>query len=120
MNRYELTQFIEETFDIKGESLWVHFPNYLVFRNPRNKKWFGLIGDVERSKLGLEGQGKVDVFVFKCDPIMTGTLLDEKGFLPAYHMSRKSWMTALLDGSANEEKIKELACIAYEIIESKK
>ena len=30
----------------------------------------------------------------------------EPGFFPAYHMNKTHWITAALDGSADDEKIK--------------
>ena len=84
MNREEVIKFIKEYFGVEGKSLWAAFPNYLVFRNARNRKWFGLLGDVERGKLGLPGEGKVDLLVIRCDPLMVGSLIQTGGaYLPA-------------------------------------
>jgi len=105
---------------VEGERLWLTFPDYIVFRNPKNKKWFAIIMDIEKSKLGLEGEGKVDIVDLRCDNILIGSLLHNKGYLPAYHMSKKNWITALLDGSADENELKDLVHLSYEIIEKKR
>ena len=120
MNRQEIISFIKEAFDITEEHLWLTFPDYIVFRNKKNKKWFAIIMDIEKSTLGLDGEGKVDIIDLKCDPILIGSLLRNKGYLPAYHMSKKSWITVLLDGSVSDEELKDLICLSYEIIEKKK
>ena len=120
MNREQVKKYIKDYYAIEGERLWASFPNYLVFRNPRNKKWFGIIGDVERSKLKLEGTGKVDVLVIKSDPLLIGSLIKNEGFLPAYHMNKESWVSVLLDGSAKAEDVKPLIGLAYDIIDKKK
>lgn len=120
MNRQEIISFIKEAFDITEEHLQLTFPDYIVFRNKKNKKWFAIIMDIEKSKLGLDGEGKVDIIDLKCDPILVGSLLRNKGYLPAYHMSKKSWITVLLDGSVSDEELKDLICLSYEIIEKKK
>ena len=117
MNRLEIINFIKDKFNIAEEHLWFTFPDYIVFRNMKNKKWFAIIMDIDRSKLGLDGDGKVDIIDLKCDPILIGSLLHNKGYLPAYHMSRKSWITVLLDGSVSDEELKDLICLSYEIIE---
>ena len=116
----EAIDFIKNEFDVEGEHLWAHFPDYAVFRNQKNKKWFALIGSVEKNKLGLSGTERVHIINLKCDPILMGSLLHNKGYFPAYHMSKKSWITVLLDGSVNSEEVKELICLSYEIIERKK
>jgi len=51
---------------------------------------------------------------------MIGSLLNEKGFFPAYHMSKSSWITIALDGSVDNEKIKWLIDISYALTASKK
>ena len=49
--------------------------------------------DVPKNKLGLQGEEMLEVVDFKCDPILIGTLREEPGFFPAYHMSKDSWIT---------------------------
>ena len=120
MNREDIVNFIKNEFDITEEHLWITFPNYIVFRNKKNKKWFAIIMDIERSKLGLGGKGKVDIIDLQCDPILVGSLLHNKGYLPAYHMNKKSWITVLLDGTVSDEDLKNLIYLSYEIIKKKK
>ena len=119
MDRQEITYFIQNEFGVQGEQLWATFPDYTVFRNQRNKKWFAIIMDIEKQKLGLKGKGKVDIIDLKCDPILIGSLIRNNGYLPAYHMSKKSWITVLLDGSAPDEEIKDLIHLSFEIVDKK-
>ena len=120
MNRKSVIDYIGSEFGTEGERLWLTFPDYIVFRNKGNKKWFAIIMDIERSKLGLGGEGKVDIINLKCDNILIGSLLQMRGYLPAYHMSKKNWITIMLDGSVSEDELKDLICFSYEIIEKKK
>ena len=120
MNRFEIINYIDNEFGINGEQLWQSFPDYIVFRNVRNKKWFAIIMNIERSKLGLEGEGKIDIIDLRCDNILIGSLLLNEGYLPAYHMSKNNWITIRLDGSAKDEEIKDLLHLSYEIIDMKK
>ncbi len=48
---------------------------------------------------------------------MIGSLRLSKGFLPAYHMNKEHWITILLDGSVEREKIKQLIDLSYELTE---
>lgn len=98
---------------------WIALPGYAVLRHCDNKKWYGIIMDVPKEKLGLSGQKTVDVLEIKCNPDMIGSLLTMKGFLPAYHMNRGNWITILLDTSADKETIFSLLEISYELTASR-
>ena len=88
--RERITHYIGDRFGTEPEYLWADEPGFAVFRHPASKKWYSIIMDVPSSKLGLTGERLIDVMNVKCSPIMIGSLLMEKGFLPAYHMNKKS------------------------------
>lgn len=71
--------------------------------------------DVPREKLGLSSSEYVDILNIKCDPILSGSLRMDKGFFPAYHMHRDSWITILLDGTVPAKDIFPLLDMSYEI-----
>ena len=114
MRRNELEAFIMETYNAEADYPWRKSPNHAVFRHCSNRKWFALIMDVPKNKLGLQGEGLLDVVNLKCDPILIGSLREEPGFLPAYHMSKDNWITVALDGSAPDDKIKMLLDMSYQ------
>lgn len=114
MNRSELEILIKETYDVQPEYPWLKYPNYAVFRHRCNQKWFAVIMDVPRNKLGMPGETLLDAVNFKSDPILIGSLLGEPGFFPAYHMNKDWWITAALDGTVSEDKIKMLLDISYQ------
>ncbi len=116
MNRRDVIDFIKTEYDTPQEHLWMSYPDYIVFRNSINNKWFAVVMDVERQKLGLEGNGKVDVLNVKCDPILIGSLRLSKGYLPTYHMSKDKWISVLLDGTVADNEIKDLIHLSYELI----
>jgi predicted DNA-binding protein (MmcQ/YjbR family) len=116
MNRRDVIDFINTEYDTPQEHLWMSYPDYIVFRNSINNKWFAVVMDVERQKLGLKGSGKVDVLNVKCDPILIGSLRLSKGYLPAYHMSKDKWISVLLDGTVADNEIKDLIHLSYELI----
>lgn len=47
-------------------------------------------------------------------------LKQKKGFFPAYHMNKDSWISILLDGSVSEEEIKNLLDLSYKLTMKKK
>ena len=75
--------------------------------------------DLPKSKLGLQGVELLDVVNFKCDPLLIGSLREEPGFFPAYHMNKDSWITVALDGSVPDDKIKMLLDMSYQATVSK-
>ena len=114
MNRDDLEQFINENYNAESDYPWPKYPNYKVFRHSNNRKWFALIMDIPKNKLGLPGTDIIDVVNFKCDPLLIGSLLKEAGFFPAYHMNKESWITVALDKSVNDDTIKMLLDMSYD------
>ena len=76
--------------------------------------------NVSKRKLGLPEDKAVEILDVKCDPILLGSLLGREGFLPAYHMSKSSWVSILLDGSVPPEEIRDLLTISYDLTKKKK
>lgn len=114
MDRIELEEYIKNNYSAEPDYPWIRYPNYEVFRHSSNKKWFALIMDVPQNKLGSPGDDVLQVVNFKCDPFLLDSLLEEKGFFPAYHMSKSSWITVSLDGSVEDEKIKLLLDMSFD------
>ena len=119
MTRFELEQFIIDNYNCNTDYPWIKYPSFEVFRHTNNKKWFALIMDISKDKLGLESNEIISVVNFKCDPILIGSLLREKGFFPAYHMSKNSWITVALDNSVDNDKIKMLLDLSYQLTADK-
>lgn len=120
MNRAQLIKYITERYNADQEHLWTKYPNHAVFRRQSNRKWFALLMDIPKSKLGLIGNEMIDVLNVKSDPILIGSLRDEKGIYPAYHMSKTSWITIVLDSGPEDDKIKWLLDLSYELTDTKK
>ncbi len=115
MKRKELINYISETYSVQADYPFMQYPDVAVFRHANNRKWFAVIMNVQKSKLGMSEDGAVDILNLKCDPILAGSLRGEKGFYPAYHMSKTNWISAALDGTAEEEKIKWLVDISFDL-----
>ena len=114
MDRGELKKYIFESYGIEPDCPWPKYPSYEVFRHGENRKWFALVMDIPRCRLGLDGDEVLTVVNLKCDPLLIGALRREAGFFPAYHMNKEQWITAALDGSADGEKLKMLVDMSYE------
>lgn len=118
--RESVIKYAAERYGVQPENLWAKFPNYAVLRHDDNRKWFAVIMDVKREKLGLSGEGNVDILELKCDPVMAGSLVSADGVLPAYHMHRGSWITVLLDGSTDNDFVFPLLDMSFDITRDKK
>lgn len=118
--RDRVTAHIREYYGIEPERLWEKYPGYAVFRHPGSRKWFALVVDISKSRLGLPGDDLVDVLDIKCSPVMIGSLLMEKGFLPAYHMNKTSWISVLLDGTVPDETVFPLLELSYDSVAPKR
>ena len=115
MNREELEAYILNHYSTEPDYPWADTPRAAVFRHAGNRKWFALMMEVPRDKLGLSGTEQLDIVNFKCDPILISSLHGEPGIFPAYHMNKSSWITAALDGSVQTETIELLLDVSYEL-----
>jgi len=117
MNLYD---YIEETYGATGENLFNKYPSFRVFRHQSNRKWFAVIMEIPGEKLGLSGGGDIRVVNVKCDPRLIGSFRQTQGIFPAYHMSKAHWLTVALDGTVDEEKIRFLLDMSYDLTKGKK
>lgn len=120
MDREKLMRFAYERYGVSADYPWEKSPSFAVLRHQDNKKWFALIMDIPQSKLGFADGKIIDVVNLKCDPVMIGSVREEYGIYPAYHMNKASWITVLLDGSVSDEKIKLLLDMSYDLTDSVK
>ncbi|MBO7217417.1 MAG: MmcQ/YjbR family DNA-binding protein [Clostridia bacterium] len=119
MNREEFTNFIKDCFATEPEYPFADDLNTAVFRHSDNRKWFAIVMNIPREKLGLYGNTKIDVVNLKCDPLLTASLYNDGGIFPAYHMNKEKWISVLLDGSVDEEKLKWLLGLSFELTSKK-
>ena len=114
--RKRVIQYAKDRFGTEAEYLWRDEPGFAVFRHSASKKWYGIIMDIPSDKLRLPGDGRVDILNVKCSTIMTGSLLSEKGFLPAYHMNKNHWISILLNGLVPDDQIFPLLELSYDSV----
>ena len=102
--RDSILAYIAAQYQIRPAALFQSAPDIAVLRH-ESGKWFGIIMAVHRSRLGLPEDAVSDVLNVKCDPMMLGSLLLQKGFFPAYHMNKQHWISILLDGTVPEARV---------------
>lgn len=104
---------IYEKYKVTPEFLWEKFPGDGVFRNKRSGKWFGLIMNVDKSKIIPKETGEVEVLNVKLDDEVE-KYLKQKGIYPGYHLSKKSWVSIILDDTLSDEKVMQLVNLSFE------
>ena len=119
MNKRELQKYIDETYNTDPDFPWASNPTFAVYRHRSNRKWFALVMDIPKSKLGLRKDGDIDIVNLKCEPALIGSLRSEKGFYPAYHMSKDKWISVALDGSVGDEQLLFLLDMSFELTDIK-
>ncbi|MFP4894015.1 MmcQ/YjbR family DNA-binding protein [Paraburkholderia sp. EG304] len=107
--------YIKKKHRVKPDYPWDRYPSYAVFRHLDDEKWFCLLMNVPRSKLGLAGDGEVDVIDVKARVELVGALRKRPGFLPAYHMNKEHWVTVVLDGSVPEHDVFDVIDDSFEL-----
>ena len=120
MTKEELFVHIEREYNVKPDYPWLESPEGAVFRHGDNRKWFALSMPVPRRYAYPGETGEVDAVNVKCDPILIGMLRGEPGILPAYHMNKAHWVTILLDGTADDERLIFLLRQSFELTKSRK
>lgn len=118
--RGDILTFAADHYQIAPDYPWMSLPGYAVLRHSDTKKWFAVIMDVPRDRLGLPGNDLVDILNLKCDPALSGSLRLRPGFLPAYHMHRGNWITILLDGTVDRETLFSLLEMSYDFTASRR
>ena len=100
--------YVKEKYGASPENLWMRYPNYAIFRHADNGKWFALMMDVEKNKLGLPGNDVVDILNVKLsDPFLADLLVQQPGYMRGYHIARGNWISILMDGTVPR---KDLCC----------
>ncbi len=104
LTRTDILTYAKERFGADPDYPWERTPDCAVLRHKENRKWYALIMKVGRARLGLPGEGGIEILNLKCDPVLIGALRARPGFLPAYHMNKERWITLRLDGTVSREE----------------
>ncbi|MGF0111990.1 MmcQ/YjbR family DNA-binding protein [Streptococcus sp. SGI.013] len=101
-----IAQLIKEKWGDLPDYPFAKLPTYGAFRHPANNKWYALVSQIPRDKLdGSGSQEQVEIVNLKVYGREIAELLSQPGIYPAYHMSKKSWVSVLLDDIVEDEAI---------------
>lgn len=117
MDRQQVFSYVKQRYHTLPDYPWAD--QNAVLRHRNNQKWYALIMEVSREKLGLLDEGTVQIMNVKCDPALIGSLRTREGYHPAYHMNKENWISVRLDGSVPENKIRSLIDESYGLTAAK-
>lgn len=117
--RNDVLNFVKQKHKVSGDTPWPKYPEHIVLRHTDNRKWFGLVMNIPKCKLGLDGPDSIDVLNVKTDPVVIGGFINQHGIMPAYHMNKASWVSILLDGSVPMHDIEFLLNVSFELTKKK-
>lgn len=96
------------------------YADLLVFTDEQSGKMFATIGKAKASELRKAAYTlKMDDIPFinlKADPDFAALMTGQDGILPVLRMSKKNWITVLLDGSVPMEKLKGYIDRSYHLV----
>lgn len=108
-----ITNSIIEKYGNTPDFMWAQSPGNGVFKNSDNNKWYGIIMNIDYSKLGKDYNTTIEIINLKLDKEKIQSLLRKKGYYPAWHMNKKSWITITLDETLSDETILKLVDESY-------
>ena len=90
---------------------------FTAYKPSDSDKMYVLMFSIDKHKLdkGCD-ESYIDAMNIKVEPSKVSDYLQLPGFYPAYHMNKKHWVTAILDGTIKDETLKELLSKARDLV----
>lgn len=134
----EVIRYVREEYGGELEFLWQDENG--VWRNPGNRKWYGVMMRVRGSRLGLVASGAelsedgmVEILDLRFEKGMAREFVASRGgsdsggarnvvgsggvgILPGYHMNKNNWITVVLDYEVATEEVLALIGQSYRIV----
>ena len=120
MTREEFEGLVLDTYGIRADYPFEEDFVTGVFRHEGSGRWFAIAMRIGRSRLGISGEGSIDVVNMKCAPEVIESIAGvEPGIFRAYHMNKIHWLTVALDGSCDDGTLAWLLGISYDLTRTK-
>lgn len=100
-----LIAYVRQRYGDELEFLWEKSPGNAIWRRKDTGKWYAVLLTLPRFRLGLEGDGAVEILDLRLAPEQLAGLIDHQRYFPGYHMNKKHWYTLLLDGPVPVEEL---------------
>ncbi|MGM0241215.1 MmcQ/YjbR family DNA-binding protein [Enterococcus sp. AZ103] len=115
IQRKDISNYVELKYKTIPENTFSKFPEYCVLRHKNNEKWYGLIMNISKNKLGIDSEGETDIIDLKVGSGLVGSLISKDGYYPAYHMNKEHWISVDLNSKITSNEIEKLIDISYNL-----
>ena len=113
MTKQEFLEYCHSTYGTSPDYPFDDWMESAVLRHADTRKWYAIVLRVARHRLGLAGDGEIDVVNLKLPIEMFGSFGAADGVYPAYHMNKLHWISLVL-GEATDETVRFLTGVSYE------
>jgi len=110
-----LIQAVTTQYHNDLEFLWQKFPNNAVWRRTDTQKWYAVLLQVSKRKLGLASDDLVTVIDLRLKPEQLATLVDNQRYFPGYHMNKKHWFSIILDDQVSDTEVLQRLAVSYDL-----
>lgn len=111
----EIICYVSKKYHDELEYLWEKFDHNAIWRNQKNKKWYGILLTISEEKLGIKSDKEVEIIDLRFQKENIENIIDGKTIFPGYHMNKKSWITIKLDDSMETNRICDLIDNSYRL-----
>lgn len=102
---HKILEYVSRKYGSQPEYLWDKFPYNAVLRRKDNAKWFCVLLTVAKSKIGMAGEGTVEIIDVRMKPEEAERMVDGATYFKGYHMNKKHWVTIPLNCGTNINEI---------------
>ena len=107
--------YVKFKYNNELEFLWDSLPRAGVIRNNSNNKWYGIMMIIPKNKFGIDSNEMIEIINLKYGKDMCGEVVNNFNIFGAYHMSKRSWISVLLNDSLSDEELFKLIDRSYEM-----
>ena len=113
----EIIKYINKKYSITMVKTFKSNPNIKAFVTDKNK-WYALILDVEYNKLNKDSsiESKVKIINLKHNTDHIPKIINERNIFPSYHMSKKHWISVVMDNNMDLNYLMQLIDISYNLV----
>ncbi|MDO4620909.1 MAG: methylated-DNA--[protein]-cysteine S-methyltransferase [Lachnospiraceae bacterium] len=112
----DIIEELQNKYDFLIERPWRKYPECITLKDPDSEKWFAAFLQASGRSLGFPEKETVPFVNVKAAPDDVIFLTQARGILPAYHMSKKHWISVLTDGTVEMKLILSLIDASYQLI----
>ena len=113
----EIIKYIKKKYSSTMVKPFRSNPNIKAFVTDKNK-WYALILDVEYNTLNKASsiESKVKIINLKHNTDHIPKIINERNIFPSYHMSKKHWISVVIDNNTDLNYLIQLIDISYKLV----